>query len=358
LKKLDIYIIRKFLGTFFYAIALIISISVVFDYSEKIDDFIQKQAPWSAIIFQYYLNFIPYFANLFSFLFTFIAVIFFTSKLSVRSEIIAILSSGISFNRLLRPYFISAFVIAVFTFILTNFIIPPANRTRLAFEDRYVNNVYVNSEKNIHKQLQPGVFVYMEGFNTLANVGYKFAIEKFEKGRLVSKITTDYIDWDSTKNKWTMHNCYIRELDSLSEKISTKATIDTALNMSPSEFKRRATIVETMDYVQLNHFIEAERNRGAENITNFELEKHKRFAAPYAVFVLTVMGVSVSIRRNRGGVGGHIGLGILLSFTYILFMQVAAQVAIKGGFSPILAAWIPNIIYTIIAIILYRMTPK
>ena len=221
MKKIDSYIIKKYLGTYFYSIALIICIVIVFDISEKIDDFIEKEAPLKAIVFDYYFNFIPYFVNLFGALFTFIAVIFFTSKMAADTEIIAILSSGVSYKRMLLPYFISTLVIAVLSYFLINYIIPPANRVRLDFEENYIRNTFRYKEKNIHRQIEPGVFIYMESYNNFYNIGYKFSMEMFENGKLKSKIISSYIKWDTTKNKWTINNYLIRELDSLSEKITS-----------------------------------------------------------------------------------------------------------------------------------------
>ncbi len=358
MKKLDIYIIKKFLGTFFYAIVIIILIAVVFDYSEKIDDFLENQAPFSAIIFDYYLNFVPFFANLFSHLFTFIAVIYFTSKMASTSEITAILSSGISFNRMLVPYFISAVIIALFTFTLGSYIIPPANKTRLAFEEQYIFSRYNNTERHIHRQLAPGVLIYMENYSSTNDIGYKFSIEKFEDSKLKSKLLSDYIKWDTIKNKWTIHNYTIREINDMDETLITGREIDTTLNMTPEEFRTRQNVVETMNLNELNRFIDKQIERGVESIEYYLIEKHKRIAAPFSVFILTLIGVSLSVRKTRGGIGAHIGLGILLSFSHILFMQVSHQFAISGSMSPMIAVWVPNILFLFIGIGLYFNAPK
>ncbi|MBI4648946.1 MAG: LptF/LptG family permease [Bacteroidia bacterium] len=358
MKILDFYIIKKFLGTFFFALLLIILISVIFDLAEKMDDLIERKPPLKAIIFDFYLNFIPYFANLFSSLFIFITVIFFTSKMTGNSEIIAIMSSGVSFNRLMRPYLLSALVLAILSFFLGNFLIPPANRARLEFEERYIRNPFYNYDVNIHKKIAPDIFIYMESFNTRSNIGYKFSIEKFENKTLKSKLVSDYIRWDTLKNKWTIHNYYIRDIDSLNERIITGREIDTAINISPADFKRRENVVETMNYYELNDFIEQQRTQGADNIEVFLIEKYQRLAFPFSTFILTMIGLTLSIRKSKGGTWLHVGFGLLLSFTYILFMQVGKQFAINGGFNPILAVWIPNIIYAIIAFFLYIVTQK
>jgi lipopolysaccharide export system permease protein len=341
------------LGTFFYSLLLIILIVVIFDVSEKIDDFIEKEAPLRAIIFEYYLNFIPYFANLFSSLFTFIAVIFFTSKLAGDSEIIAILSSGVSYKRLLVPYFISAFILTIFSFVLINWIIPPANKERLEFEEKYIRVRYRYNEKNIHKQILPGTFIYMESYNNLYDIGYKFSIEKFEDGKLQSKLLSDYIQWDTAVNKWQITNFVNREFVGTNEIITTGKKLDTTLNMNPDEFYRRNNAVEAMNFQQLNQFIEDETLIGSDNIALWKIEKNKRFAYPFSTIILTVIGVSLSSRKRRGGIGLNIGLGIFLAFTYIMFMQVTTVMSTNANVNPILAVWIPNLVYAFIALVLF-----
>ncbi|HAF29862.1 MAG TPA: hypothetical protein DCG75_12535 [Bacteroidales bacterium] len=358
LKKIDIYIIKKFLGSYFFAILIIISIAVVFDLSEKIEDFIEKSAPTKAIIFDYYLNFIPYFANLFSSLFTFVAVIFFTSKMAYNTEIIAILSSGVSFRRMMYPYFISALVIALMSFLLMAYIIPPANATRKDFEYKYIRNPIRNTDKDIHRQIEPGLFVYMKSYNTTNDVGYKFSMERFEDGVLKSKLVSDYAKWDSTLAKWTIHNYYIRDIDSLSETITKGSTLDTTLNLHPEEFKRYANFTETMNLNQLNQYIDDQRMQGADNVVELLIDKYSRFAYPFSTFILTLIGVALSSRKVRGGIGMHIGFGLLLSFSYILFMRFTVMFAISGSLNPLFAVWLPNMIYAVISVFLYRIAPK
>jgi len=353
LKKLDSYIIWKFLGTFFYSLLLIICIVVIFDVSEKIDDFIEKEAPIRAIIFDYYFNFVPYFTNLFSALFTFIAVIFFTSKLAGDSEIIAILSSGVSYKRFLVPYFIAAFILTIFSFVLINWIIPPANKKRLEFEEKYIRVRYRYDDKNIHKQILPGTFIYMETYNNEWNVGYKFSIEKFEDGKLKSKLLADVIQWDTTINKWTIKNYMNREFIENKEILTSGKRMDTALNMLPNEFHMRQNAVEAMNYGQLNKFIEDEKMIGSDNIVLWTIEKNKRFAYPFSTIILTIIGVSLSSRKRRGGIGMNIGLGIFLAFSYIMFMQVSTVMATNASVNPLLAVWTPNILFAIIALGLY-----
>ena len=353
LKTIDYYIIKKFLGTFFYTITLIISIAMVFDISENLDEFISKDVTVKAIIFDYYLNFIPYFANLFSSLFTFITVIYFTSKMAYTSEIIAILSSGVSFRRFILPYMISALVIAIFSYTLGNYIIPPANKKRVDFRNTYISNRRASSGINIHRQLSPGVFIYMKTYNTTSDVGYKFTIEKFVDRKLVSKLTSDYIKWDRENKKWTIHNYMIRDIDGYNETLTTGSRIDTTLNMLPEDYRVVRNIVETMSLPRLNKEIEDLKLRGV-NTTEFEIEKHKRRSQPFSAFILTLIGVSLASRKVKGGLGLHLGLGILFSFSYIMFMQVSTVFAISGSVLPSIAVWIPNLIFGALAVYLYK----
>ncbi|MGQ9846549.1 MAG: LptF/LptG family permease [Bacteroidales bacterium] len=356
--RLDRYIIKKFLGTFVYSIVIIISISIVFDFSEHLDDFIDKHAPFKAIMLDYYLNFIPYFVNLFTPLFVFISVIFFTSKLAQQSEIIAILSSGISFNRLMYPYFLSALVIAVFNLISANLWIPYATKNKLDFEERYIRNPFHNNEINIHRQIEPGIFVYMENYAVENDIAYRFSMEKFENQKLVSKLFSDYAQWDTLKHKWKIYNCYIRTYLPDREEMKHYPTIDTSINLYPNDFKQRVEAVEAMNYFQLNKFIAQKRMEGDERIVEYEVARLKRFVNPISIFVLTLIAVSVSSRKIRGGIGMHLGLGLGLSFTYILFMQVSTYMAIGGSLPAWLGVSLPTIIFVAIAFMLYLKVPK
>jgi lipopolysaccharide export system permease protein len=358
IQRIDRYIIKKYLGTYFLAIALIISISIIFDVSENIDDFISKKAPLKAIVVDYYLNFIPYFTNLFSALFTFIAVIYFTSKMAYNSEIIAIQSSGVSYKRMMRPYLVASGVIAVLSWLLGNFVIPPATQSRVNFRNTYIKNEYINQDKNIHRQLEPGLFIYMKSYNNRSDVGYKFTIEKFEGTQLKSKLIADYIKWDREKKKWVIHDYFIRDLTSGVEKITKGSVIDTTLRMLPAEFGQQTSKEETMDYWQLNKYIKDLKLRGVDNVSSYQKEKYQRTSGPISTFILTIIGVSLASRKTRGGIGIHLGLGLLLSFSYIMFMQVSTIFAFKAGFNVLLAVWLPNIIYAGIALVLYNRASK
>lgn len=359
-KLIDAYIIKKFLGTFFFCIVLILTIAVVFDFAEKIDNFMEHKAPVKLIILEYYLNFIPYFAMLFAPLFVFIAVIFFTSKMAVNTEIIAILNSGMSFRRMLWPYFLSAFIIASLTFLLTNFVIPKSNHIRMEFEEKYYksSNRRVTLE-NIHRMEFKNEYVYMGTFNPLSMRGQNFTIEKFsDSGTLESKFSATSVVYDTTIHKWTALNYYIREIKENKEIITRGKQIDTALNIKPMDFSRDPSFVGTMTSIELDNYIKLLRLQGSDELKLFLIEKYRRFANPFAVFILTLIGVTLSSRKIRGGIGMNIGIGLMLSFSYILFLQFASQFSLKGSLGPMLAMWIPNIIYSVIGLVLYKLAPK
>jgi lipopolysaccharide export system permease protein len=358
LKKIDLYIIKKFLGTFFYAITLIIVIVIVFDLSEKIDDFIEKKAPLQEIIFVYYINFIPYFVNLFSPLFTFIAVIFFTSRLAFNTEIIAMLSGGISFKRLLLPYLISAIFLSLLSVYLSNFLIPLANEKRLDFEFTYVRNPQRFRERNVHMQIRPGIFVFMESYNERTGIAHRFSLEQIEHGELNYKLMADNAKWDPDSGSWKVQDYNVRIINGMNEELSFGSEMDTILPFTPNDFIQNLKEMETMKYRELRDFIENEKLKGSEHVKYYEVEKHRRMAFPFATLVLTLIGVALSSQKVRGGTGLHLGAGIAMSFGFILFMQVSTTFATNGNLHPMLSVWIPNILFGIIGAYLLRMTPK
>lgn len=358
MKKLDIYIIRKFLGTFFYAIALLAVVIIIFDISEKIDDFLERKPPVQAIIFQYYANFIPFFINQFSALFTFIAVIFFTSKLASNTEIVAILNSGISFKRLLRPYLISAFALAIMSFVLTNFVIPETSKNMQEFQKKYLKKEKKGSESNIHMQISPGVFAYVESFNKQTNTGFRFSLEGFDEKGMQYKITSDNIRWDSVAGTWKLENWVKRQIKEKGETMTQGATKDTLLNLKPGDFSIDLDDAVYMNFRELRDFIAQEKIRGSGNLLKFQIEKHKRIAFPFATIVLTIIGMALSSRKVRGGIGFHLGVGITICFAFILFMQVTTVFATFGNLPPVIAVWIPNFIFGILGVYLLRIAPK
>lgn len=358
LKTIDFYIIRKFLGTFFYAISLLIVIVIIFDVSENIDEFIEKGAPLKAIIFDYYMNFIPYFVNLFSYLFTFISVIYFTSKMASNTEIIAILSSGISYYRMLRPYFVSAIILALLSFYLTNFLIPYTNQKRRVFKDLYIENLNSEKDQNIHYQISPGTFVYVESFNMKTMSGFRFTMERFNGNTMEYKLNAERIHWDSVANKWNLEYYMIRDISGMEETITKGDRLDTTINLKPTDLYSQKEIFEEMNFIQLREYIAEEKLKGSEDIMVYEVEKHTRISSPFATLVLTLIGVSLSSRKIRGGIGMHLGLGILITFAFILFMRISTVFALYGDLSPALAAWIPNILFSFIGLALLRAVPK
>ena len=351
IKQLDLYIIRKFLGTYFFATLLILAIIVMFDVNEKMDKFLQ--APLKATIFDYYVNYLPYMANQFSPLFTFIAVIFFTSKLAGNSEIIAILSSGVSFRRLLVPYMVSALVIAVFTFTLDAFIIPPANVKRIDYQNKYIKNKAVDYGSNIQLQVVPGEIAYMSRFDNRTKTAYNFSLEKFDGKVLRSRLTASSAVYD-TLYRWTVRDYMIRDFKGMKEEIRQGGRLDTVVPIEPRDFLIAQNDHEKMTTPDLYNYINRQKMRGVANIKGFEIELHRRFAMTAAAFILTLIGMSLSSKKVKGGMGINIGIGLVLSFSYILFSTVTSTFAISGYTTPFIAMWIPNVVYLIIGIFLYR----
>ena len=359
IRKMDLYIFKKFLGTYFFAIALIITIAVVFDVNEQIDKFVTNKAPVEAIIFDYYMNFIPYFSNLFSPLFVFIAVIFFTSKMAENSEIIAMMSTGMSFRRMLRPYMISAAIIAALTYGLGAYVIPKGNVTRLDFESKYKRKKKVEYVRNVQLEVDSGVIAYMERYENYNKTAYRFSLDKFEDKKLVSHLTARSATYDTTSvHKWTLKNYMIREMDGMRENIIKGDRLDTIIKMEPQDFLITKGMQQTMTSTELDEYIAKQKRRGFANIKEFQIEYHQRIAMSFAAFILTIIGVSLSSRKVKGGMGLYLGIGLALSFSYILFQTISATFAVNGNTPPVLAVWIPNILYTFIAIYLYRKAPR
>jgi len=357
LKLLDIYIIKKYLGTFFLSIVLIISVSVVFDLAEKMDDFISNNAPLKEIVFHYYANFIPFFANLLSPLFAFISVIFFTSKMAYNTEIIAMLSTGMSFKRLLVPYFISAALIGLMSFGLGGYIIPSSNKVRLDFQDKYVKKFKSEMSINIQLELEPGIIAFIERYEKTQNRGYHFSLEKFNGKKLVSRLTAQYIIMDSL-NHWHVTNYRHRQFDGMYEKLTEGERLDTVIKMNPADFYITSEEAPQMTNTELHQYLKRQKERGVGGIKAFENEYNNRFAMPFAALILTLIGVSLSSRKVRGGTGLHLGLGLLMSALYILFSTVSSTFAVNGSLPSLVAVWLPNFIFTSVGIFLYWKAPK
>ena len=361
LKRLDRYIIAKFIGTYIFSIILIISISIVFDVNENLAKFSTYNAPLKAIVFDYYANFVPYFANLFSPLFVFIAVIFFTSKLAGNSEIIAMLAAGVSFKRLLRPYMISAALIAAVNFYLGGYVIPKGNQVKMDFEAKYKNKERNLSASNVQLMVQPGVIAYLQQYDDVTKTGYGFSLDKFENKKLVSHMTASVIRYDSISDSryhWKAQSYKIRTLKGLREEIESGAVIDTLIQMEPMDLVFSKGQQETLTSTELSNYISKQVERGSVNVVQYEVEYHKRIATSFASFILTMIGVSLSSRKRKGGMGMYLGIGLALSFGYILLQTISATFAINADTPALLAAWIPNLLYVIIAYFCYRQAPN
>jgi lipopolysaccharide export system permease protein len=357
-KRIDTYIIRKFLGTFFFCMLLIMSIVVVFDFNEKLDRFMEHDAPTRAIIVDYYLNFIPYFGVKFSPLFIFISVIYFTSKLATDTEIIAILASGVSFRRLMRPYMIAAAFLAAMTFMLNSYWIPIANKTRLTFEDQYVKHIKSDWARHVQMEIKPGVIMYIDRFDANLKVGYDFFLEKYDGQKLVSRLTAEKIEQGDSAYQWKVVKYMIRNFDGLYEKITQGPSLDTMIMVKPEEFFIVKGWSEQLTTPELKAYLNRQRDRGVANIQEYNVEYNRRFSFPFASFILTLIGVSLASRKVRGGMGLHLGLGMVISFSYILLDTVSGTFAEGGTVPPLLAVWMPNLIYALIGVYLYIKAPK
>ena len=360
-KILDRYIIRKFLGTFIFTILVAVLIVIIFDLSEKIDKFLTKQVPLQEIVFDYYAGFIPWIVNSFSPLFVFISAIFFTSKLAQNSEIVAMLAGGVSFRRLMAPYMFSAGVIALLSLGLGFYVIPPANQHRLDFENKYIKPQAIAADnlRNIHYQIAPGEFVYVEQFSRWANTAYRFTLETIDEDKIVSKLSSETAVWDTTFNGWKLHNYFVRKYDQYgNETVTSGRTLDTVIDLTLEDFLRRSNVMQTLTVKELNQLIETQKMRGDKSVDYSLIEKYSRTALPFSAFILTIMGLALSSRKRRGGLGLNIGIGVGLCFSYILFQRFSEMFVRTDILPPLVAIWLPNIVFTIIVIFLYRLAPK
>lgn len=361
IKRLDWYIIKKFIGTYIYSIALIISISIVIDINENLAKFSEYHAPLKAIVFDYYMNFIPYFANLFSPLFVFIAVIFFTSKLAGNSEIIAMLAAGVSFKRLMRPYMISCILISVVSFYLSGYVIPHSNVIRQNFESLYKNKKKTTAADNVMLNVGKGTIAYIQHYDNNTKRGYGFSLDKFQDKKLVSHMTAMEIQYDTisdSKYHWTAQNYKIRKFNGYREQIENGAKRDTTILMEPNDLVYSKGQQETFTNPELSDYISKQIDRGSSNVVQYQVEYHKRIAASLASFILTIIGLSLSAKKRKGGMGMYLGIGLGLSFGYIMLQTVSSTFAINANLPPIIAAWIPNIIFAIVAYFCYKQAPN
>lgn len=357
LKTLDWYIIKKFLGTFFFSIVLILSIAIVFDLTEKLDEFFENQAPLKEIILDYYLPFIPYYMNMFSHLFIFISAIFFTSKLANNSEIIAMLSAGVSFNRIMRPYMISATFLFLLFFGLGGYVIPHATGRMLDFQDKYIQKFKSENARNIQMKVEPGTVLYIETFQRRSGVGYRCSYEHFDGKTLQMRITADRIVYVED-NHWRLENYTRRTFNGLIEDVEKNNRLDTIIPIVPDELFITSEEAQEMNNGELRRYIKRQTERGAGNTKAFETELHKRWAAPLGAFIMTLLALCLSSRKVRGGMGKNLGIGIALTAAYVLFSTVSSTFSVTGAMSPFMAVWLPNFIFLAIGIYLYTKAPK
>lgn len=352
MKRLDWYIIKKFLGTFFLSIVLILSIAIVFDLTEKLDNFYENQVSLREIVLDYYVSFVPYYLDMFSQLFIFISVIFFTSKMAGNSEIIAILASGVSYERFLRPYMLTATFLFVFTFLLGGWVIPKASQKMLAFTDKYVEKFTRENARNVQMEVSPGTILYIESFQQRTRMGYRASLEHFDGKTLSERITADRIRHVSEYN-WRLENYIKRSFQGMRETLERGTAMDTIIPILPEELFITAEQAQQMNNNELYNYIQKQRERGAGNVKAFETEWYSRFAGPLGAFIMTLLGVTLSSKKVRGGMGKNLGIGVTLTAAYILFSTVSTTFSVSGVMSPFMSVWLPNIIFLIIALILY-----
>ena len=353
MKKLDWYIIKKFIGTFLYAIMIMAIIACVIDYSEKLTDFVQKKAPLWAIV-NYFKDFIPHIIALLFPLFIFIATIFFTSKLAYKSEIIAMLASGMSFQRFLRPYIIGAAFLCTVSLVANHWVVPAANRERIAFEDRYVHNAVQRSDDNVHLRLSKNLYVYVQNYDFTTNTGYRFTAETIDGTSLKEKIMAERVSYDSAKKEWQLSNVTTRINNGLQEQLIFTPQINRKYAFVPLDLKRDNDIKEALTTPELNRYIAKEKLRGRETLNFYYVERDRRTAQPFAGFILTILGVCIASRKVRGGSGLHLAIGIVISASYIMLLQFSTTFSTKAGLNPLISVWIPNFVFGGIAAYLLR----
>ncbi|TYZ05944.1 YjgP/YjgQ family permease [Hymenobacter lutimineralis] len=358
MKLLDKYILQKFLTSYIFTVVMLVSVICVIDFTEKNDDFIKHDLGAWQIISEYYVNLFPYFANLLSPITVFIATVFVTARLAARTEIVAILSSGISFQRLLIPYLMGATIIGISIFGLIGWVIPNANKTRVAFEKAYIKNPYSFKGRNVHIKIGPNSYAYMESYDNVSNIGYRFALETIEGTLLKRRLTANTIQWDSTRKAWQLSAQLVHTFNGDKETLRSLPARDTTLNLYPKDFASTYRLAETLTLPELNRYIQQKIDRGADDTETYLIEKYERYSYPFAILILTTIGVILSSRKSRGGVGGQIALGFSLAFVFIIFVILSRNLALVGDLSPLVAAWVPSTVFTLIGAALYRLVPK
>ncbi len=378
MKLLDWYILKRFLSTFFFVVMLLLAVITVIDLTDKMDKFAIAGVT-SLQIAGYYLDYMYWIGGMITPITIFIATVYVCAQMAGRTEIIAILSSGVSFNRFLAPFFAGAFIVAAASFVLTGWIIPNASKSRLAFELQYLKGKFYYDKRNIHIQVAPEIYLYIQSYNNTANVGYHFTIEKFENKRLIEKLSANRIEWDTTKQKWSLKDYTIRKVDKIfqtpnspeavpfettsakaisRDSLISGASLDTALVITPKEFESDYRKYDGMTLPELEDYIRTLKSRGSSGVETYEVEKYTRYTSPFTIFILVFMGVIVSSRKSRGGTGLQIALGFTLSFIFILFFTLFRTFAEAGSTPPQISVWVPNIIFGFISLILYKYVPR
>lgn len=357
MKLLDKYILKKFLTTFVFVVLIILAIVVVIDITEKNDDFMKHELTLMQIL-PYYAAFIPFIANLITPITVFIATVFVTSKMAGHTEIIAMLAGGMSFKRFMLPYFIGASIVAVASFFLNSYVIPEANKTRIAFEVAYTRKPFYFNDRDIHIKVAPKTYAYMESYNNQRDVGYRFTLEKIEDQQLKEKLSARRIEWDSTSQKWTIKDWELRKIDGYKEKVTQGKELDTVISISPKDFESTYGLHETLPMDDLNDYITELKERGADNVKVYLIERYIRYMAPFSVLILTFIGVILSSKKTRGGTGFQIALGFVIAFIFIIFFILSRAIAENSTMNPILAVWLPNITFSIVGLFLYRVVPR
>lgn len=356
-RLLDTYILKKFLGSFIYSILLMMTIIVVFDVSENIQRFIDNDVPFGKIVFSYYRNFIPYFINLFIPLFTFISVIWFTSQISSRNEIVAILSSGINFYRLLLPYIVGALTIAIFAIAMANAIIPNTNKGLNNFKEEYFQQKR-RASSNIHLKNSANSYIYVERWNNEELNGQSFTYEELGNQYIEKKISAKSFRYDNSTNRWVLNDYTIRTIAYNEETVISGKEMDTVFNILPRDLDRDETIIEMMDFATMRRYIREEEQKGSSFVKYYQREQHKRLSNPLGTIIMTLLGFSVASRKMHRGVGVHLFIGMGMAFSFIFLQQVSDVFAVSGGLPPVLGAWIPNMIFLVVCAFMLRFTQK
>jgi lipopolysaccharide export system permease protein len=358
LRILDRYILRKFLGTFFFLLIIIMLVAIVFDLSEKTEDFAGTKASTREIILDYYVNFVVFYANRFSGLFIFLAVLLFTSRLAHRSEVIAMLSSGVTFPRLMRPYFVGATLLTALSLVVNHLVLPRANKVRLDFEEAYIRSTFTVSDRNLHREIAPGTIVYTEVYGARERTMFRMSLEQWEGDSLLGLLTADRAVYDSITGHWQVFDWTLRHLGPHGDRLRTGYQLDTVIPLKPSDFGQRAETAMAMGTSEIDDYIAKRRAQGDGKVGAFLVEKHQRTAYPFASYIFTLIGVGIASRKVRGGTGLHLALGVMLVLVYFFVVQFTTVAATNAGLDPFLAVWLPNIGYALFGIWIYRTAPK